>query len=130
MSQKDVLRTEGRNLRNFPWFSLRVFNFRVSLIVRAHQVVEDGYQFFSKRALLTLFSAANYCGEFDNAGAVMSVSEDLTCCFSILPVLNSIEFSNDDVLFKLANRWENDMHDSESLKPISEIDSFFLDVIT
>ena len=60
---------------------------RVSLIVRAHQVVEDGYQFFSKRALLTLFSAANYCGEFDNAGAVMSVSEDLTCCFSILPVI-------------------------------------------
>ncbi|KAL1128852.1 hypothetical protein AAG570_013386, partial [Ranatra chinensis] len=56
-----------------------------SLIVRAHQVVEDGYQFFSKRALLTLFSAANYCGEFDNAGAVMSVSEDLTCSFSIIP---------------------------------------------
>lgn len=49
-------------------------------------MVEDGYQFFSQRALLTLFSAANYCGEFDNAGAVMSVSEDLTCCFSILPV--------------------------------------------
>lgn len=57
-----------------------------SLIVRAHQVVEDGYQFFSRRNLLTLFSAPNYCGEFDNAGAVMSVSEDLTCCFSILPV--------------------------------------------
>ncbi|XP_014250762.1 serine/threonine-protein phosphatase alpha-3 isoform-like [Cimex lectularius] len=64
------------------WFLRR---HRVSLIVRAHQVVEDGYQFFSKRGLLTLFSAANYCGEFDNAGAVMSVSEDLTCCFSILP---------------------------------------------
>lgn len=67
-----------------------------SLIVRAHQVVEDGYQFFSRRNLLTLFSAPNYCGEFDNAGAVMSVSEDLTCCFSILPVtmdqkLNSIQ---------------------------------------
>lgn len=56
-----------------------------SLIVRAHQVVEDGYQFFAQRSLLTLFSAPNYCGEFDNAGAVMGVSEDLTCWFSILP---------------------------------------------
>ncbi|XP_023219056.1 serine/threonine-protein phosphatase PP1-like [Centruroides sculpturatus] len=56
-----------------------------SLIVRAHQVVEDGYQFFQKRQLVTLFSAPNYCGEFDNAGAIMIVSEDLTCWFSILP---------------------------------------------
>jgi len=30
--------------------------------------VEDGYEFFSKRQLVTLFSAPNYCGEFDNAG--------------------------------------------------------------
>jgi len=56
-------------------------------VVRAHQVVEDGYQFFAERSLLTLFSAPNYCGEFDNAAAVMGVSEDLTCWFSILPVI-------------------------------------------
>ncbi|CAG2191342.1 PPP1C [Mytilus edulis] len=57
----------------------------LTLIARAHQVVEDGYQFFQKRSLLTLFSAPNYCGEFDNAGAVLVVSEDLTCSFQILP---------------------------------------------
>ncbi|XP_072029769.1 serine/threonine-protein phosphatase PP1-gamma catalytic subunit B-like [Amphiura filiformis] len=56
----------------------------LSLIVRAHQVVEDGYQFFAKRKLVTLFSAPNYCGEFDNAAGVMIVAEDLTCSFSIL----------------------------------------------
>jgi len=57
----------------------------LSLIVRAHQVVEDGYQFFAKRKLVTIFSAPNYCGEFDNAAAVMVVTEDLTCWFSLLP---------------------------------------------
>jgi serine/threonine-protein phosphatase PP1 catalytic subunit len=33
-------------------------------------VVEDGYEFFAKRKLVTIFSAPNYCGEFDNAGSI------------------------------------------------------------
>ncbi|KAG6383568.1 hypothetical protein SASPL_156676 [Salvia splendens] len=41
------------------------------------QVVEDGYEFFADRQLVTVFSAPNYCGEFDNAGAMMSVDENL-----------------------------------------------------
>ncbi len=56
----------------------------LDLICRAHQVVEDGYEFFAKRQLVTLFSAPNYCGEFDNAGAMMSVDESLMCSFQIL----------------------------------------------
>ena len=54
------------------------------LVVRAHQLVEDGYEFFAKRTLVTLFSAPNYCGEFDNAGAIMSIDESLMCVFQIL----------------------------------------------
>ena len=57
----------------------------MDLICRAHQVVEDGYEFFSKRQLVTLFSAPNYCGEFDNAGAMMSVDESLLCSFQVSP---------------------------------------------
>jgi membrane-bound inhibitor of C-type lysozyme len=56
----------------------------LDLICRAHQVVEDGYEFFAKRQLVTLFSAPNYCGEFDNAGAMMSVDDTLMCSFQIL----------------------------------------------
>ena len=48
------------------------------------KVVEDGYEFFAKRQLVTLFSAPNYCGEFDNAGGMMSVDETLMCSFQIL----------------------------------------------
>jgi len=56
----------------------------LDLICRAHQVVEDGYEFFSKRQLVTVFSAPNYCGEFDNSGAMMTVDETLMCSFQIL----------------------------------------------
>lgn len=63
----------------------------MDLICRAHQVVEDGYEFFSKRQLVTLFSAPNYCGEFDNAGAMMSVDESLLCSFQVCDVGNSTE---------------------------------------
>jgi len=44
-------------------------------VPRGAQVVEDGYQFFAKRQLITIFSAPNYCGEFDNSGAMMSVGQ-------------------------------------------------------
>ncbi|KAK9735239.1 hypothetical protein RND81_04G192900 [Saponaria officinalis] len=56
----------------------------LDLVCRAHQVVEDGYEFFADRQLVTIFSAPNYCGEFDNAGAMMSVDESLMCSFQIL----------------------------------------------
>lgn len=45
--------------------------------------MEDGYEFFAKRQLVTLFSAPNYCGEFDNAGGMMSVDESLMCSFQV-----------------------------------------------
>jgi len=68
----------------------------LDLICRAHQVVEDGYEFFAKRQLVTLFSAPNYCGEFDNAGAMMSVDETLMCSFQVLKpaTRNQISFQN------------------------------------
>jgi hypothetical protein len=44
----------------------------MDLVCRAHQVVEDGYEFFVDRQLVTVFPATNYCGEFHNA-AVMTI---------------------------------------------------------
>jgi serine/threonine-protein phosphatase PP1 catalytic subunit len=43
------------------------------LIVRAHQVVEQGYEFFAQRSLVTVFSAPNYCNEF-NVSASLHIS--------------------------------------------------------
>ena len=63
----------------------------LDLICRAHQVVEEGYEFFADRKLVTVFSAPNYCGEFDNAGAMMSVDDNLNCSFQILKPANKLE---------------------------------------
>ena len=58
-------------------------NNNLELIIRAHQVVEDGYEFFSNRSLITIFSASNYCGEFDNLGGVISLDKNLQCKLSV-----------------------------------------------
>ncbi|TPP39998.1 Calcineurin-like phosphoesterase family protein [Leishmania donovani] len=57
----------------------------MDLIVRAHQVVQRGYEFFASRQLVTVFSAPNYCGEFDNDAAVMTIDDKLQCSFLIIP---------------------------------------------
>lgn len=46
--------------------------------------MEDGYEFFADRNLVTVFSAPNYYGEWDNAAAIMIVDEDLMCKFKII----------------------------------------------
>lgn len=64
--------------------------FGFDLIARGHMVVEDGYEFFGKRKFVTVFSAPNYCGEFGNWAAVMSVSRDLLCSFELLKPLDTV----------------------------------------
>lgn len=70
---------------SFPFFSCLSTQRRhdLDLICRAHQVVEDGYEFYARRQLVTIFSAPNYCGEFDNSGAMMSVDDTLMCSFQV-----------------------------------------------
>ncbi|KAA6371056.1 MAG: putative Serine/threonine-protein phosphatase PP1-gamma catalytic subunit, partial [Streblomastix strix] len=54
------------------------------VLIRAHQVVNEGFEVLGKKQVVTIFSAPNYCGEFDNAGAIMTVDEKLNCTFQIL----------------------------------------------
>jgi serine/threonine-protein phosphatase PP1 catalytic subunit len=56
----------------------------LDLVCRAHQVVSDGYEFFADRRLVTIFSAPNYCNEFDNAGAILCIDKSLHCAFKVL----------------------------------------------
>jgi len=63
----------------------------IDLVCRAHQVVEEGYEFFAKRQLVTVFSAPNYCGEFDNSAALMTVDSSLMCSFQILKANEKVD---------------------------------------
>ena len=72
----------------------------IDLICRAHQVVEYGYEFFADRTLVTVFSAPNYCGQFDNAGAMMTVDENLICGFKILKPKNPAKKFYSDVFMR------------------------------
>lgn len=78
----------------------------LDLICRGHQVVQDGYEFFANKQLVTIFSAPNYCDEFDNAGAMMSVDPTLLCSFQILKpsVLPPRMQNNNDVMLDQAMR--------------------------
>lgn len=45
----------------------------LDLLVRSHELVELGYEFLHGDALLTLFSASNYCGKQRNHGAIAQI---------------------------------------------------------
>lgn len=90
------------------------------LVCRAHMVVEDGYEFFNERILVTVFSAPNYCGEFDNWGAVMSVSSELLCSFELLKPLDSSALKNH--IKKGRNKRDNMLNSPVS--PISIVIAF------
>uniref|UniRef100_A0A0N5BKL7 Serine/threonine-protein phosphatase n=1 Tax=Strongyloides papillosus TaxID=174720 RepID=A0A0N5BKL7_STREA len=55
----------------------------LELIVRGHQVVQDGFEFFADRKLVTIFSAPSYTGSHDNVAAVMNVDKQLVVSFTL-----------------------------------------------
>lgn len=53
-------------------------NTPLSMIIRAHECVMDGFERFANGRLITVFSATDYCGHHKNAGALLFVRRDLT----------------------------------------------------
>ncbi len=76
----------------------------LDLICRAHQVVEEGYQFFADMKFVTVFSAPNYMGEFDNNGAILSINSNLLCSFHVInPVFNHDKKTKNKIIKKFIN---------------------------
>jgi len=71
-------------------------DFDVKFICRAHQMVDRGYEFFGpQKKLVTVFSASNYCGDCENAGAVLSINPD---CVGVFITFKSIPNIADESL--------------------------------
>uniref|UniRef100_A0A915PV18 Serine/threonine-protein phosphatase n=1 Tax=Setaria digitata TaxID=48799 RepID=A0A915PV18_9BILA len=55
------------------------YKLNVDLIIRGHQVAQEGYEFFHDKNCLTLFSAPYYCDEMNNKAGILYVAESLHC---------------------------------------------------
>ena len=59
----------------------RVYDFlnknNLSMIIRAHECVMDGFERFAGGSLITVFSATDYCRRHKNAGAILIVKTNL-----------------------------------------------------
>uniref|UniRef100_M8C8B4 Serine/threonine-protein phosphatase n=1 Tax=Aegilops tauschii TaxID=37682 RepID=M8C8B4_AEGTA len=70
---------------------------KLQLIIRAHECVMDGFERFAHGQLITLFSATNYCGTANNAGAILVVGRGLVIVPKLIhplpPPVNSPESS-------------------------------------
>ena len=75
----------------------------LDLICRAHQVVEEGFEFFADMKLVTVFTAPNYMGEFDNNGGILSINQDLLCSFHIINPVFSKEKKKKEKINKFVN---------------------------
>ncbi|CAA0828569.1 Serine/threonine-protein phosphatase BSL1 [Striga hermonthica] len=74
---------------------------KLQLIIRAHECVMDGFERFAQGQLITLFSATNYCGTANNAGAILVVGRGLVIVPKLIhplpPPLQSPETSPERV---------------------------------
>lgn len=70
--------------------------FNLLFICRAHQMVDNGFEFFADKHLITVFSASNYCGDGENTGAVLCVfpeessTSPFYCSFVSFPVIPNV----------------------------------------
>mmetsp|Transcript_62661 Transcript_62661/g.97524 ORF Transcript_62661/g.97524 Transcript_62661/m.97524 type:complete len:250 (-) Transcript_62661:54-803(-) len=68
----------GKNTCRFGPDRVQEFNRRngLKLIIRAHECVQHGYEYFAHGQLLTVFSATNYCNQYNNDGAMVVLVKD------------------------------------------------------
>jgi len=87
----------------------------LSLVIRAHECVMDGFERFAGGQLITVFSATDYCGKHKNAGAVLILKKN----YELVPKLiypqnaNNHNWIEDEEALKkrppTPPRWKNTM---------------------
>lgn len=54
---------------------------------------------------MTIFSAPNYCGQFENNAAVLNIGKELVCSFSIIKA--DVKFQSDGKKKKFVSKYFN-----------------------
>ena len=55
----------------------------IELIARAHQLIQEGYQFLFHNQLVTVWSVPNYCYRAGNVASIMEFDEHMNRSFKI-----------------------------------------------
>ena len=62
-----------------------------TMILRAHECVQDGFERFAGGKLFTIFSASDYCGKHKNAGAMIQITKQYELIPKMIYPLNNAE---------------------------------------
>lgn len=88
-SDPEDIETWKQNSRGAGWlFGAKVVqefmkNNSVSLIIRAHQLVKEGYKKHFDGTLFTVWSAPNYCYRMNNSAAILKIDDLLETKFIV-----------------------------------------------
>jgi serine/threonine-protein phosphatase PP1 catalytic subunit len=65
----------------------------IDLVIRAHQMAAGGfdYPFDPDHSVLTIFTASSYANRNTNSAAFVTIGEDSTLDFTVLPPLEVLE---------------------------------------
>lgn len=96
-SDPEEIDSWGMNARGAGWlFGARVtkeFNHLngLELVARSHQLVQDGFKFQFDKALVTVWSAPNYCYRCGNIAAIMTMTEAVDPKFDIFNSVSDLK---------------------------------------
>eukprot|EP00238_Polyblepharides_amylifera_P000721 CAMPEP_0196572152 /NCGR_PEP_ID=MMETSP1081-20130531/2243_1 /TAXON_ID=36882 /ORGANISM="Pyramimonas amylifera, Strain CCMP720" /LENGTH=557 /DNA_ID=CAMNT_0041889363 /DNA_START=232 /DNA_END=1905 /DNA_ORIENTATION=- len=74
----------------------------LSLLVRSHEVKEEGYEVMHGGKLVTIFSAPNYCDRMDNKGALIRFGADMVpnfTSFEAVPHPNAPSYAHPAIFY-------------------------------
>lgn len=66
----------------------------ITLIARAHQLVMEGYRCMFDDALVTVWSAPNYCYRCGNVAAILTLDDNLNRSFKVFNAASSDEYAH------------------------------------
>jgi diadenosine tetraphosphatase ApaH/serine/threonine PP2A family protein phosphatase len=72
------------------------------MVIRSHEMMDEGYQVMHDDQLVTIFSASHYCGKNNNFGGFIVVTHDIAHATHLLCTYQTFQTAQEDVAELLA----------------------------